>query len=184
MRCLTSARFNMSALILSQNANIPDDNNPQTGTPNGHYEYQQDPDSGAMIRVWVAVPDDVPEPPSAIIDPVNGGMMEGTRFKCMARGFTDGGIRVAGTTERWSSRGDIDTVDFITIKFPAFVVLTRRDRVTDIRNNKNVLLWKEEEYDDKPTIFEVNGVTPILDPFGNHIENSALLQRAEVQKIG
>lgn len=181
MRCLTSARFNMSALILSQGQS--DSGLPEApgGTPNGHYEYVQDPDSGAMVRTWIAVPDEIEEPPSAINDPVNGNMMVGTRFKCMARGFTDGGIRVAGTTERFSSRGTIDTVDFITIKYPAFIVLTRRDRVTDIRNNKNVLLWKEEEFDDSPTIFEVNGVTPIIDPFGSHIENSALLQRAEIQ---
>lgn len=180
MRCLTSARFNMSALVLSQGQPTP--GNPEEGhSPNGHYEYQQDPDTGAMIRVWVIVPDDVPEPPSAVSTP--GGMMEGTRFKCMARGFTDGGIRVAGTTERFSSRGTIDTVDFVTIKFPKFVILSRRDRVTDIRNNKNVLLWKEEEFDDAPTVFEVNGVTPIIDPFGNHIENSALLQRAEIQSL-
>jgi hypothetical protein len=175
----------MSALVLKQDSYVPpvadDPNTPQDESQPGHWEYKQDEDTGAMIRVWVSVPDDVIEPPSAVNTP--GGMMEGTRFKCIARGFTDGGIRVAGTTERFSSRGTIDTVDFVTIKFPPFVVLTRRDRVTDIRNNKNILLWKEEEFDDRPTVFEVNGVTPIIDPFGNHIENSALLQRAEIQSL-
>lgn len=171
----------MSALILRQGYDPTPDADSDMETPHGNYEYVQDPDTGAMVRVWVAVPDGVVEPPSAVNTP--GGMMEGTRFKCMARGFTDGGIRVAGTTERWSSRGDIDTVDYISIKYPAFITLTRRDRVTDVRNNKNVLLWKEEEFDDKPTVFEVNGVTPITDPYGNHIENSALLQRAEIQNL-
>jgi hypothetical protein len=176
MDCLLSARFNMTALILTPAK--ADDGNPDTGTPNGHYEYQQDPDTGALIRVWVPDTDDVTENPVA----VEAGMMPGKRFDCMARGFTDGGIRVAGTTERWSSRGDIDTVDFVSIKFPPNVVLTRRDRVTDIRNSRNVLLWKEEEFDDLPTVFEVVGVTPIVDPWGEHIENSALLHRAEVQR--
>lgn len=176
MRCLTSARFNMTALLLVPEGGSP--GNPSEGsTPSGRYEYQQDEDSGALIRVWVPDTDDVVENPDA----VTGGMLEGRRFKCMARGFTDGGIRVAGTTERFSSRGTLETVDFVTIKFPKNVILTRRDRVTDIRNARNELLWKEEEFDDSATIFEVNGVTPIIDPFGNHVENSALLQRAEVQ---
>jgi hypothetical protein len=177
----------MSGLVLRQGGVIPDDpktpandpNLPEGATPNGHYEYQQDPDTGAMVRVWVVDLDPMTSAPNTVVVP--GGTASGTRFKLMARGFTDGGIRVAGTTERWSSRGDIETVDFITIKYPAFITLTRRDRVTDIRNNRNVLLWKEEEFDDSPTIFEVNGVTPIIDPFGTHVENSALLQRAEIQ---
>lgn len=175
MRCLTSARFNMSALLMVPGT--APDADPNTGTPNGQYEYQQDPDSGALVRVWVPATDEIPESQAAVEE----GLMEGRRFKCMARGFTDGGIRVAGTTERWSSRGTIDTVDFITIKFPKNVILTRRDRVTDIRNSEAELLWKEEEFDNSATIFEVNGVTPIVDPWGKHIENSALLQRAEVQ---
>jgi hypothetical protein len=165
----------MSALLLVPGT--ADDGNLDTGTPTGRYEYKQDPDSGAIIRVWVPATDDTPESQQAVEE----GLMEGRRFKCMARGFTDGGIRVAGTTERFSSRGTIDTVDFINIKFPKNVILTRRDRVTDIRNSENELLWKEEEFDDSATIFEVNGVTPIMDPWGKHIENSALLQRAEVQ---
>lgn len=176
MRCLTSARFNMSALVLVPIGGTTGDPS-EGGTPSGKYQYQQDPDSGAIIRVWVPDVDSILEPPSSVV----GGMLEGKRFKCMARGFTDGGIRVAGTTERFSSRGTIDTVDFVTIKFPADVVLTRRDRVTDIRNSRNELLWKEEEFDNKATVFEVNGVTPIIDPWGNHVENSALLQRAEIQ---
>ena len=166
----------MSAVILKQGG--PSDNDDTTGTPNGHYEYQQDPDSGALVRVWVVDIDNVVE---VAPDYGDTGYIVGRRFNCLARGFVDGGIRVAGTTERFSGRGYVDTVDYINLKFPADVVLTRRDRVTDIRNRDNIVLWKEEEFDNKSTVFEVNGVTPIVDPWGKHIENSALLQRAEVQ---
>jgi hypothetical protein len=173
--------MNMSALILVPAGN---DGDPNTGTPatetdpGGRYDWQQDPDSGAYIQVWIPDTDDVVENPLA----VEGGLSPGRRFKCMARAITDGGIRVAGTTERFSSRGTIDTVDFVRIIFPPNVILTRRDRVTDIRNSQNHLLWKEEEFDDSATIFEVNGTAPIVDPWGKHVENMALLQRAEIQR--
>lgn len=164
----------MTALILVPEGTVfapvlPVDNE---GSPNGRYVYTEDPETGEMNRKWIPANDDIPDQP---------GDMVGKRFKCMARGFTDGGIRVAGTTERWSGRGNIDTVDYVSMKFPKDVLLTRRDRVTDIRNSAGLLLWKEEESTDNATVFDVNGVTPIVDPFGNLIEYSALLERAAVQ---
>jgi hypothetical protein len=166
----------MTAVILKPGG--PSDNNDTTGSENGHYEYQQDPDSGAIIEIWVPDTDPVIDIVPDYGDP---GFITGRRFNCIARGFSDGGIRVAGSTEHFSSRGYIDTIDYVNLKFPADVILTRRDRVTDIRNRDNVLLWKEEEFSDKATVFEVNGVTPVMDPWGKHVENSALLMRAEVQ---
>jgi hypothetical protein len=69
--------------------------------------------------------------------------------------------------------------------FPAGYRITKRDRVTNIRNARGQIIWKEEEMENegvyKSTTFDVLGVTPVLDPFGNHIENYALLERAEVQ---
>jgi len=44
-----------------------------------------------------------------------------------------------------------------------------------------VVIWKEEEHNGKPTIFQVMGVTPMLIPSDYHIANHALLARAEVQ---
>lgn len=177
MLCLTSARYNMTALVLVPGADT-DQNNDVTPTDNtGHYEYQQDPDSGAIVRVWVP---DAPQPGDPAV-PVDSGAAAGRRIPLMARGIIDGGIRVAGTTERYTPGGVYENIDFVSIKFPADVVLTKRDRITDIRNAAGILLWKEEEFDDSATVFDVLGVTPVTDPFGNYIENSALLQRAEVQ---
>lgn len=165
--CLTSARFNMKADILRASDYVE----PTTPEENGHWENQQDPDSGEIIRVWVPGTDDDPATPT----------YEGLQsFKCLARGIVDGGIRVAGTTERFSDL--YEAVDYVRIWFPPKTKITRRDRVTNIRGPKGDILWVEEERADRaPTIFSVVGVTPIIDPFGKHVESIALLERVETQ---
>ena len=174
MLCISSARFNMTAQILVQGEDARTDTETKTA---GRYTYQQDPDSGAFVRRWVETQD---------IDPDTDGNQgaQGLIIPCIVRGIIDGGIRVAGTTERYTPSGIYENIDYARMQFPANYVLTKRDRVTNIKNSKGIILWKEEEYDDSATVFEVLGVTPVPDPFGNHIENSALLQRAEVQQKG
>ncbi|AXH69580.1 hypothetical protein HWB79_gp233 [Streptomyces phage LukeCage] len=162
MSCLISSRFNMKATVLRQSGTNPQEN------PGGHWETVQDPDSGAIERVWVPDEDsDTPGDQTLVIN-------------CMVRGVTNGGIRAAGTTQRFS---DIyENVDWAIIQFPASVVLSKYDRVTNISNSKGQLIWREEEINQAPaTVFQVMGSTPVVDPFGNHIENTALLQRAQVQ---
>jgi len=162
MSCLIGSRFNMRATVLRQAGTNPQEN------PGGHWETVQDPDSGAIERVWVADEDsDTPGNQTLVIN-------------CMVRGVTNGGIRAAGTTQRFS---DIyENVDWAIIQFPASVVLSKYDRVTNITNSRGDLIWREEEINQAPaTVFQVMGSTPVVDPFGNHIENTALLQRAEVQ---
>jgi len=152
----------MRATVLRQAGTNPQEN------PGGHWETVQDPDSGAIEIVWVADEDsDTPGNQTLVIN-------------CMVRGVTNGGIRAAGTTQRFS---DIyENVDWAIIQFPASVVLSKYDRVTNITNSRGDLIWREEEINQAPaTVFQVMGSTPVVDPFGNHIENTALLQRAEVQ---
>lgn len=162
----------MSALVLVQGA--ISDNDPTTGSENGRYEYVQDPISGARTRVWV------PEAPSES-NKTEDGYMAGRRVACSARAILEGGIRVTSTTERYSTRGTLDTVDYINFEFPANEVITRRDRITDIRDRDGNLVWIEEESTSRPTIFEVTGVSPVTDPFGGHIKNTSLLARADDQ---
>ena len=107
--------------------------------------------------------------------------MAGRRVACSARAILEGGIRVTSTTERYSTRGTLETADYIDFEFPTNEVITRRDRITDIRDSKGNLIWIEEESTDRPTVFEVTGVTPVTDPFGVHITNFSLLQRAQNQ---
>lgn len=165
--CLTSARFNMKADILRQGQE-------NTATPEtGDWITTQDTDSGELIRVWQPNTQDDPNTPqneAAVLD----------TFRCLARGIVDGGIRVAGTTERFSEL--YDAVDYVRIWFPANTKISRRDRITNIRDPRGNILWREEERSDNaPTIFNVVGVTPVIDPFGKHVESVALLERVETQ---
>ena len=164
----------MTALVLIQGGDS--DNNSETGSQNGRYEYAQDPISGSKTRVWVPEKDSTTSGSSD-----SGNLIPGRRIKCSARGILEGGIRVTSTTERYSTRGTIETVDYINFEFPPGEVLTRRDRITDIRDANGNLVWIEEESTDKPTVFEVTGVTPVTDPFGYHIKNTSLLARADDQ---
>lgn len=166
--CLTSARFNMKADILRQNRTTP---NP-VPEGSGSWTYNQDPDTGEVIRKWQSYKDnpDTPQNESEVLE----------SFRCVARGIIDGGIRVAGTTERFSDM--YENVDYVKISFPASVKISKRDRVTNIRDPRGNIIWKEEEHPGSPpTVFNVMGVTPVIDPFGRHIESQALLERAEIQ---
>lgn len=164
--CLTSARFNMKADILRQNRTVP---NPPD--PEGSWVYRQD-ESGEIIREWQSA--------SAVDNPGTGENEGLESFRCEARGIIDGGIRVAGTTERFSDM--YENVDYVKMSFPASVRISKRDRITNIRDPKGNIIWKEEEQPSAPpTVFNVMGVTPVIDPFGRHIESQALLERAERQ---
>lgn len=172
MRCLTGARFSMKADVLRQGVDpVPVDD--EVG---GEWVTFQDPLTHEITRVWKPyVSDDT--------EPVVNDITKSGAFDCIARAIVDGGIRVAGTTERFGEM--YENVDFIRIWFPPNVILTKRDRVTNIRDRKGKILWLDEEVstetpnDYKATVFNVNGVSPLFDPFNNHIENVALLERAE-----
>jgi len=166
---LTSLRFNMQATIL-RTAAPGTTEIPSSGT--GYTKYIQDPDTGQIKEVWVPVdqPDDpeTPQDESVLVMP------------CIVRPVVDGGIRVAGTTERIGAL--YENVDFVIMSFPREIILTKRDRVTDIRDRSGQILWVDEEFEGNPTrstVFNVNGVSPQLDAFNRHIENRALLERAE-----
>lgn len=162
MSCLLGARFNMRATILRQVGADVDGSQ-------GSWQTITDPISGAIERVWIED-----------IDPGTPGVQK-IVINCMARGITNGGIRVAGTTQRYSNI--YENIDWVVMTIPKSVVLTKRDRVTDISNANGDIIWKEEEIEGQPsTIFLAMGSTPVVDPFGNHIESTCLLQRAEVQK--
>ena len=171
--CITSARFTMKATVLRQNL-------PSADSPvdlGAYYEVGQEPISGEIIREWN---DRDPDVPSATTEEID----------CMAEGIVDGGIRVAGTTERFTNI--YENVDFVRVTYPKNVLLSKRDRLTNIRNAQTgEVIWKEEEtatynsgtglYTSRSTVFEVLGVTPITNPFGAVTEFIALCSRAEIQ---
>ena len=180
MICLSSSLFNMTALVLSPKYDDPNDNIDPVihGSANGSYEFIQNPISGAMERVWVPAPGD---DGNTNTNPL-AGPVAGRRVECVARGILEGGIRVTSTTERYSTRGTLEIGDFINFEFPPNEVITRRDRITDIRDRHGNLIWIEEESTNRPTIFEVTGVTPVTDPFGMQVKNFSLLSRAQDQE--
>lgn len=168
--CLTGARFDMMATLLHQG----DDNGP-TPDPDGYGTWikQQDPLTGEIVRVWVPIADD---PSTSPDETVTIG-----EIPCLARGIVDGGIRVAGTTERF---GDIyDNIDFVKMWVPSGVVITKRDRITNIRDKGGHLVWLDEESIANPakaTVFNVNGATPLFNAFNDMTEWFILLERADV----
>jgi hypothetical protein len=63
--------------------------------------------------------------------------------------------------------------------------ITMRDKVTNIRDINGNVVWTELNYpSETPTVFEIIGVTPITDPFGNTIGYNSSMKRSENQQIG
>lgn len=172
-KTLTGTRFSMRATLLRQ---TDPEGDPIVPEEYGQWVNNQDPITGEVIRVWQPYPDQPDNPETPDYDPEFG------TIPCLARGIVDGGIRVAGTTERF---GDTyENIDYVKLWVPPHVELTKRDRITNIRNNKGVIMWRDEEFENpgelKATTFNVNGVTPLFDAFNRHVESFILLERAEL----
>jgi len=174
-RSIIGARYSMMATIIRPGSVVTDPEDPEnTGT----WVVHQDPDTGEIVRVWqpLAGPDLSDNPDTANPD---------TRVEeiwCMARGIVDGGIRAAATTEDFDAI--YRNVDIINMWVPKKYQITKRDRVTNIRSRDGKILWRDEELEGpgitKATVFNVNGVIPVFDPFNKHLDNFCLLERAEV----
>jgi hypothetical protein len=183
----------MRATLLHQD----DDYNPYPDPINpdeyGEWVESQDPLTGEIVRVWVPFEDQPDNPDTPETDPT---FLE---IPCIARGIVDGGIRVAGTTERF---GDTyENIDFVKMWVPPTVRITKRDRITNIKDISGRIRWRNEEYEardpDNPvdlsdpatynqylkaTVFNVNGVTPLFNAFNRMTEQFVLLENAEVQE--
>ncbi len=168
MGCLLSARYVLQADILRQSLA----GDPVNLSEEGEWVEDQDPLTGAPIRLWKPLTDDSdPNAPKVY------------SIDCMANGIIDGGIRVAGTTERFEA--DYKNIDYVRMFFGPQHILTKRDRVTNIRNKATgQVIWSDEENNftsgvPKATVFDVDGVTPIVNHRGRHVENFANLKKAE-----
>ena len=63
--------------------------------------------------------------------------------------------------------------------------LNIRHKITNIKNKNGDFVWTELDYpSDTPTVFEVRGVTPISDPFGEVLGYNTIAIRSENQIIG
>lgn len=104
-----------------------------------------------------------------------------TTIWCQVTSIIDGGIRVAGTTEVFNQ--EYVNSEYLRMVFPKKYaeIVTKRSRVTNIRDRHDNVIWKNEENGGEPTEFTVEGPSPVNDPFGNMIEIYTLLKRSEVQ---
>ena len=171
MRCLTTARYTMDAELLHWTG-IQDGTT--TDVSSGHWETYQDPITGEIRNKWIPAPADDPATPD----------VETTvkTFPCIARGIVDGGIRAMSNTEVFGS--DYENIEVIKMWTPASVRITKNDRITNIRAKKGGdVIWVDEEYTgatDRPTVFNVMGVTPLFDgPFNRHVENYIILEKVD-----
>lgn len=165
-QCLMSTRLTMTAVVLSPAA---DSNVSTTTTTVGGWVEQQDPESGATIRVWKEVD----------VDPVTPGTQKQI-IKVLARGIITEGVSAAGATENWNPRGNYENIEYVKMTFGRNVNLSQRDRITEIKDASGRVVWREESKD-VPTIFDINGIIPTMDAFNQHLENVAYLKRSEVQ---
>lgn len=178
IQCLTAARFTMQATLLHQNEAVLQIPGEIDLDNYGEWVRSQDPLTHEIVRVWKPYTDN----PGT---PANEAVVLGT-IPCLARGIVDGGIRVAGTTERFGD--SYENIDYVKMWIPAHVRISKRDRVTNIGTPQGHIYWKDEEYanpldpDDiaKATVFNVNGVTPLFNAFNRVTEQFVLLQRATV----
>jgi hypothetical protein len=168
--CISSAAYAMRATVLGQKM----ETDPETQQV---LRERRDRFTGEVIREWETI----------IVPGTDGEAGTDFEFDCAAEAVITGGLNTQGTAERFTSKGKVETVDFVIIRFSPKIILNRRMQITNLRNKRTgEVLWVEEEQKDEagdyiPTIFNVNGVSPVTDIFGNHIENYALLSRAEVQ---
>lgn len=169
--CLTGARFSMSATLLHRDDY---DGTPIDQGKYGQWVESQDPLTGQVVRVWEPNLDNPQTPEDE--DTMHIGVIP-----CIARGIVDGGIRVAGTTERF---GDTyENIDFVKMWIPASYNVSKADRITNIRDATGRIRWLDEEFPDtgpRATVFNVNGVTPLFNAFNQMTEQFVLLERAEV----
>lgn len=71
------------------------------------------------------------------------------------------------------------------IEIRTMTKLNARYKITNIRNKNGVPIWTELNYpDETPTVFEIIGITPIMDPFGSIIGYNSTAKRSENQQIG
>jgi hypothetical protein len=98
-------------------------------------------------------------------------------FSCYPQSIFTDAVSDAASGKRL----DKDYEEFELIKIRTQLDLQKRNRVTNIRDSAGNVVWTEDNLERTPTIFEVQGTTPIFDMFNTLIEYEALLKRVEIQ---
>lgn len=173
-KSLTEARFTMWATIIPRMV-TPGQDVPTPGAT-GAFAMEQDADSGEIITFF-----DPAATPDYNKPPYNGSPYDIT---CYARGYTALGYRSSANRETYIA-GAYTEIESIQFDFPTNAILNHQTLVTNIRGSQSTtdthnFFWLDGATG-KPTVWEVQGVSPVHDPFGKWIRNTTVLKRAEVQ---
>ena len=100
---------------------------------------------------------------------------------CSAKGVISNSI-----STRSSDRQVIDTryqnEQFIQVRTSE--KLNMRNKLTNVRTKNGTVIWSEINYPtETPTVFEIVGITPVTDPFGEIIAYNTMAKRSENQVI-
>jgi len=120
----------------------------------------QDPDTGAIVKEWNYY----------------------KTLACHAKGIISNTATTgSGNRQTFSNR----YIDDQIVQVRTVEKLTAREKVTNLRDSSNNVIWQEINYpNDSPTVFEVIGTTPMTDPFGRVIAYNSSLKRSENQQLG
>lgn len=120
----------------------------------------QDPETGALVKEWIYY----------------------KTVDCSAKGVISNSSSTR--TNSIQSFGNKYTNEEI-IQIRTMEKLTFREKITNIRDSKNNVIWKEINYPtETPTVFEVIGSTPLTDAFGTVVAYNSVIKRSENQAIG
>lgn len=168
VRCILGARFSMTAEVLRYN--IDDTPPPDSPGSGGTWITNQDPITGEIITRWEPGIADDPDTPDV------DESVDHVIIPCMVEGIYNSGIRAAGSDEDFGE--EYFNTEFIKMWIPGNIRITKRDRVTNIKDSKGVPMFLDEEYMDRPTVYNVQGVTPRTDPFGKMVDQFVFLKKA------
>ena len=87
-------------------------------------------------------------------------------FKCDAQSIATDGASDTASNKKFAKQYHEEQKIRIVTKLK----LNKRQRITNIRDQYGVVHWTNPSVGDEPTIFEVQGIVPLHDPFGNIIE--------------
>lgn len=187
--CATSAKYDQNATLLRQGYSEHDieySDEVLRGEVDhplaGGYVTKQHPITGEYIREWKSLEELYELTPDEDVSGETNPQPPVLTFPCQARSIITGGLNSQGTTERWTTKGSYENIDFIEMVVPKNILITKRDRITGITNSRGEVVWREEEHGKfTPTVFDVRGVAPSLDPFGSLVEWFILCERAQIQ---
>lgn len=173
VRCLTGIKFTMNAEVLKPVGITEGD--PVLDSTAGMWQTTQDPITLEVRYEWVpntATPDNPDTVPNEFVPET---------IDCLARGVMSSGVALTGTGERFGEF--YQSLEYVRLWVPASVIITKRDRVTNIREKRGgKVVWVDEEFGGgtRATVFNVTGSTPLFDPFNKHTQNLVYLERADL----